>query len=158
MKSFKTGACKEHIYTQWGPRRAAMNSFWTLTCRKWKKVRLLTGIVKRNLPAAVRESGPGAVVDGPSLHDARLGGVRLGSPHQHIDPGGVRRVWSQRLIHTSRFLYSFIILLCLPCVLCSYRYDEASFIFIEMYFFFSYCIIWIQFSSTDTTIENFRQL
>ena len=92
MKSFKTGAWKERIYTHWGPRRAAMNSFRTVTCRKWKKIRLLTGIVKRNLPAAVRESGPGAVVDGSSLNDARLGGVRLGSPHQHTDPGGETEV------------------------------------------------------------------
>ena len=53
-----------------------------------KALRLLTGAVKRYLSAAVVESGPGAVVHGPCLHNARLGGVRLGSPHQDTDPGG----------------------------------------------------------------------
>lgn len=47
---------------------------------------VLTGAIKRYLPAAVRGSRPGAVVDGPGLHDARLGGVCLGSPHQDADP------------------------------------------------------------------------
>lgn len=50
------------------------------------RFRKLTGIVKRYLSAAVRESTPGAVVDSSSLRDARLGGVRFRSPHQHIDP------------------------------------------------------------------------
>lgn len=53
-----------------------------------KAFRLLTRIVKRYLSAAVSASRPGAVVNGPSLHNTRLGGVRLWSPHQHADPGG----------------------------------------------------------------------
>lgn len=61
-------------------------------------VLVLTGAVKRYLPAAVWGSRPRAVVDGPGLHDAGLGGVRLGSPHQDTDPiegreeGGMQEV------------------------------------------------------------------
>lgn len=59
-----------------------------MNIKQEKDVRVLTGIVKRDLPAAVREAGPGAVIYSPSLHYARLVGVRLGSPDQDTDPGG----------------------------------------------------------------------
>lgn len=53
--------------------------------KSWFKMTLLTCIVKGYLPAAVCQSRPRAVVDGPCLHYPRLGCVCLGSPHQHTD-------------------------------------------------------------------------
>lgn len=116
----------EHHYTQWGAQEVC-HEFILINDRKIieKAFRLLTGIVKRYLSAAVWESRPWAVVDGSSLHNTGLGGVRLGCPHQHTDSGGEKKRNHAR--HAGEF---FILQMCAVNALnLAHPYISMSFLF-----------------------------